>query len=71
MLKNTIPERKQSICGLVVDQWLPFFVYVDLKATAHWPIFCRRAADFLNQVKICQDISLPHTNQFFVATNRI
>ena len=31
MLKNTIPEHKQSICGLVVDQWLcVFFVYVVL-----------------------------------------
>jgi len=36
--------------------------------------FCRRAADFLsgsNRVKICQDISLPHTNRFFVSTNRV
>ena len=36
--------------------------------------FCRRTAVFLsasNLVKICRDISLPHTSRFFVASNRV
>ena len=45
-----------------------------LKAAAHWPIFCRRTADFLsgsNWVKTCRTISLPHTSRMFVGTNAV
>ena len=47
-------------------------LYGLLKAAARQPIFCCRTADFLsgsNRVKICRDISLPHTSRFSLATN--